>query len=53
MRKRDVPFLFRLNKEEADAFRERVKRSGISQEAYVRQAITGKTRRLRRPTIIP
>ena len=45
MRKRDVPFLFRLNKEEADAFRERVKRSGISQEAYVRQAITGKTPR--------
>ena len=42
MRKRDIPFLFRLNKEEADAFRERVKRSGISQEAYVRQAIVGK-----------
>lgn len=42
MRKRDVPFLFRLNKEEADAFRERVKKSGISQEAYVRQAIMGK-----------
>ena len=45
MRKRDVPFLFRLNKEEAEAFRERVKRSGISQEAYVRQTITGKTPR--------
>ena len=45
MRKRDVPFLFRLNKEEADAFRERVKKSGISQEAYVRQTITGKTPR--------
>lgn len=45
MRKRDIPFLFRLNKEEADAFRERVKKSGISQEAYVRQAITGKTPR--------
>ena len=45
MRKRDVPFLFRLNKEEAEAFRERVKKSGISQEAYVRQVITGKTPR--------
>lgn len=45
MRKRDVPFLFRLNKEEAEAFRERVRKSGISQEAYVRQAITGKTPR--------
>lgn len=45
MRKRDIPFLFRLNKEEAEAFRERVKRSGISQEAYVRQAISGKVPR--------
>ena len=45
MRKRDVPFLFRMNKEEAEAFRERVRKSGISQEAYVRQAITGKTPR--------
>jgi len=45
MRKRDIPFLFRLNQEEADAFRERVKRSGISQEAYVRQAIGGKVPR--------
>lgn len=45
MRKRDISFLFRLNKEEADAFRERVKRSGISQESYVRQAIMGKTPR--------
>ena len=45
MRKRDVPFLFRLNKDEAEAFRERVRKSGISQEAYVRQAITGKTPR--------
>lgn len=43
MRNRDVPFLFRLNREEADAFRERVKRSGLSQEAYVRQSISGKT----------
>lgn len=43
MRNRDIPFLFRLNREEADAFRERVKRSGLSQEAYVRQSISGKT----------
>ncbi len=42
MRNRDIPFLFRLNREEADAFRERVKRSGLSQEAYVRQSISGK-----------
>ena len=45
MRNRDIPFLFRLNREEADAFRERVKRSGLSQEAYVRQSISGKTPR--------
>lgn len=43
LRNRDIPFLFRLNREEADAFRERVKRSGLSQEAYVRQSISGKT----------
>lgn len=42
MRKRNIPFLFRLNREEADAFRERVKRSGLSQEAFVRQVISGK-----------
>lgn len=45
MRNRDIPFLFRLNREEADAFRERVKRSGLSQEVYVRQSISGKTPR--------
>ena len=45
MRKRDISFPFRLNKEDADAFRERVKSIGISQEAYVRQAIMGKTPR--------
>lgn len=42
MRKRNIPFLFRLNRQEAEAFRERVKRSGLSQESYVRQAISGK-----------
>lgn len=45
MRKRNIPFLFRLNKEEAEAFRDRVKRSGIGQEAYVRQSISGKVPR--------
>lgn len=42
MRKRDIPFLFRLNKEEAEAFNKRVEKSGLSREAYVRQAICGK-----------
>ena len=42
MRKRDIPFLFRLNREEAEAFRRRVQKSGLSQEAFVRQAICGK-----------
>lgn len=42
MRKRNIPFLFRLNKQEAEAFRERVKRSGLTQESYVRQVISGK-----------
>lgn len=42
MRKRNIPFLFRLNKQEAEAFRERVKRSGLTQESYVRQVISEK-----------
>lgn len=42
MRKRNIPFLFRLNEQEAEAFRNRVKRSGLTQEAYVRQVIRGK-----------
>ncbi len=42
MRKREIPFLFRLDREEADAFRERVRKSGLSQEAYVRQSISGR-----------
>lgn len=42
MRKRNIPFLFRLNEQEAEAFRNRVKRSGLTQEAYVRQVISGK-----------
>ena len=42
MRKRNIPFLFRLNEQEAEAFRDRVKRSGLTQESYVRQVIRGK-----------
>ena len=45
MRKRNIPFLFRLDQKEADAFRERVKKSGLSQEAYIRQVIRGKVPR--------
>lgn len=45
MRKRNIPFLFRLNEREAEAFRNRVKRSGLTQEAYVRQVIRGKVPR--------
>lgn len=41
MRKRNIPFLFRLNEREAEAFRDKVKRSGLTQEAYVRQVISG------------
>lgn len=42
MRRRNIPFIFRLNKQEAEAFRERVRRSGLTQESYVRQVISGK-----------
>lgn len=42
MRRRNIPFLFRLDQKEADAFRERVQKSGLSKEAYIRQAISGK-----------
>lgn len=34
--------MFRLNEQEAEAFRERVKRSGLTQESYLRQVISGK-----------
>ena len=42
MRRRNISFMFRLNKQEAEAFRERVKRSGLTQESYLRQVINGK-----------
>ena len=33
--------MFRLNVQEAEAFRARVKRSGLTQESYLRQVISG------------
>lgn len=42
MRRRNISFMFRLNEQEAEAFRERVKRSGLTQESYLRQVINGK-----------
>lgn len=41
MRRRNISFMFRLNEQEAGAFRARVKRSGLTQESYVRQVIRG------------
>jgi len=41
MLKRNVQILFRLTREEAARFRKRVKKSGLSQEAYLRQIISG------------
>lgn len=41
MRRRNIPFMFRLNEQEAEAFRARVKRSGLTQESYMRQVIRG------------
>jgi len=41
MLKRNIQILFRLTREEADRLRKRVKQSGLSQEAYLRQIISG------------
>ena len=41
MRKRNVSILFRLNKKEAEALDKKVKKSGLSREAYLRQLISG------------
>lgn len=41
MRKRNIPVLFRLNKKEAAAFENKVKRSGLSREAYLRHLVNG------------
>lgn len=41
MRKRKIAVLFRLNEKEAEALNGKVKRSGLSREAYLRQVIRG------------
>ena len=41
MRKRNVHIQFWLNKKEAEDFDKKVKRSGLSREAYIRQIING------------
>ena len=41
MRKRTVAILFRLNRKEAEALDKKVKKSGLSREAYLRHLISG------------
>jgi hypothetical protein len=41
MRTRNVQIITRLNEKESEYFRKRVKKSGLSQEAYVRSLIKG------------
>lgn len=41
MRKRNIAILFRLNRKEAEALDKRVKKSGLSREAYLRYLISG------------
>ena len=41
MRKRNVSIMFRLNRKEAESLDKKVKKSGISREAYLRHLITG------------
>lgn len=41
MRKRNVSILFRLNRKEAEALDKKVRKSGLSREAYLRQLISG------------
>ena len=41
MRKRNVAILFRLNRKEAEALDKKVKKSGLSREAYPRHLISG------------
>ena len=38
---RNIKITFRLNRGECDRFKKRVKKSGLSQEAYLRQLIEG------------
>ena len=41
MQNRTIEIKFRLNRKEADALNRRVKKSGLSREAYLRQLING------------
>jgi hypothetical protein len=41
MRKRNIQIITRLDKEENERFKKHVKKSGLSQEAYVRSLING------------
>jgi hypothetical protein len=41
MRKRNIQIITRLDKSEHERFRKRVKKSGLSQEAYIRHLING------------
>lgn len=41
MRKRNVPILFRLNKKEAELLDKKVKRCGLTREAYLRHLVSG------------
>jgi hypothetical protein len=41
MRKRDIQVRVRLNEDEHERFDKRVKRSGLTREAYLRQLING------------
>ena len=41
MRKRNVQILFRLDKKEAQEFQKKVKKSGLTKEAFLRQMIAG------------
>ena len=41
MRKRNVHIQFWLDKKEAEAFQKKVKRSGLSREAYLRHLVNG------------
>ena len=41
MRKRNVAILFRLNRKEAETLDKKVRKSGLSREAYLRHLISG------------
>lgn len=41
MRKRNIQIITRLDKDEHQQFQKRVKKSGLSQEAYIRHLING------------